>query len=51
MTITRIIAGLISIACYAGGTYMLWDVMSWQLVGGVVLVAMGVAAGLISNDL
>ncbi len=50
MSITRIIAGLISILCYAGAVYCFWDAMTGEVAAGFAFVAVGVITAIISNN-
>lgn len=49
MTKTRLIAGAVSILCYLGAAYLLWDAMSWNVVAGAALVLTGSISALICN--
>jgi hypothetical protein len=50
MSLTRIIAGLISILCYIGAAFVLWDVMNVRVIAGVILVLSGAACAYVSNS-
>jgi len=50
MSLTRIIAGLISVLCYVGAVYVLWDAMTVEVVAGFLLVSGGAITALISNN-